>query len=495
MRSRKYLLLAMLAITALWIACSNEKTASVQMVSGLPINTSSKEAVAAFQEAMQMTDEANNKKARVAFEKAIALDSNMTMAYLYRANISQSAKDYMDDLARAKSHLEGGSEWEKIYYDFQQTFASNDWDKRLDLVQKLVAAYPNSARAQVELGYVYQTNNEAPKERTAFEKAISLDPTWIGGYNALAGSYLFSEPKDFKKAETNALKMVELAPKSAAAQILLGDVYRAQDDLEKARTAYAKAVELSPDEATGYYKEGHANSFLGKFDEARSNYIEGAKHDENNTGAMVFVAGTYLYAGDHKSAMQSLMDNAAKVDASGDSKSMKAGNKLNYLYSCAIACFHNGDIPHLREVVSMMEGPSNQVAADVGTSEEGIMQKTYSLYWLALADAWEGKLDSARAKAEQIKSLVAPVKLPSKLYDYEMAMGYINMKENKYADALIHFEKANPNSIYTKYWMAKANEAAGNKDKANALYKEIAIYNFNGTEYAVIREEARKKAL
>jgi hypothetical protein len=37
-----------------------------------------------------------------------------------------------------------------------------------------------------------------------------------------------------------------------------------------------------------------------------------------------------------------------------------------------------------------------------------------------------------------------------------------------------------PLSVYTKYCLAKSNEAAGNKDKAEALYKDISTYNFNG---------------
>ena len=127
--------------------------------------------------------------------------------------------------------------------------------------------------------------------------------------------------------------------------------------MEKARTAYAKAVELEPDVAVAYYKEGHVNSFLGKYDEARQNYMDGAKHDDDNTGAMMNIAYTYLYAGDNQTAMQTFMDNAAKLDTSGMSKSKIAGRKLGYLNNCATVCLHMGDVAHLKEVVGMMQGP------------------------------------------------------------------------------------------------------------------------------------------
>ena len=292
--------------------------------------------------------------------------TSLAIAYLFRGNVAQSAQEFMDDMNKAKTHLDGASDWEKMYYDYQNTFVNNDWNKRLEVTQKIVAAYPDAARAQVDLGNTYTGNNQHDKARVAYQKAIELDPKWVGGYNALWGSYIFSDPKDLKKGEENALKVVELAPKSSNAQVVLGDTYRAQNDMEKARTAYTKAIELEPDVATAYYKRGHVNSFLGKYDEARQDYMEGAKHDDDNTGAMTNIAYTYLYAGDHQMAMQTFMDNAAKLDASGKSKSKIAGQKLDYLCNCATVCLHSGDIAHLKEVVLMMQESSDQVATISG---------------------------------------------------------------------------------------------------------------------------------
>lgn len=41
--------------------------------------------------------------------------------------------------------------------------------------------------------------------------------------------------------------------------------------------------------------------------------------------------------------------------------------------------------------------------------------------------------------------------------------------------------------------LAKANKAAGNKDKAMAEYKEVAAYNFNDIRNALVRSEVKKK--
>lgn len=493
-KSQSYLLFALLPVLFLLAACGSEKTASSAKVTDIPVTSKSKEAIAAFQEGLAFADDNNGIKARAAFTKAIQLDPNLAIAYMYRSNFAQSAKEGMDDLAGAKAHLDSASEWEKMYYDYENTFVTSDWNKRLEIVQKIAVTYPDAARAQVDLGTTYAQGNQTDKERDAFQKAIALDPKWPGGYTALSNSYLFSEPKDFKKAEENASKVVELSPKSSNAQIALGDCYRAQNDLEKARTAYIKAVELNPDEPVAYYKKGHVNSFLGKFDEARNDYMEGAKHDVDNTGAMLDIGNTYLYAGDHKAALQSFMDNAAKLDGSGASKSKNAFNKLGYLFPCALISFHDGDAAKLRETITMIQAPSDQVAADVGSPEEKAQQKANLLFWSVLADAVDGKLDDAKTKAEEMKTTLDAIKTPTKLQGYEMVMGFICMKEKKYADAISHLEKTNPTDIYAKYWLAMADEGAGNKDKALEIYKQLAVYNFNSPDYALIRSEAKKKA-
>ena len=110
----------------------------------------------------------------------------------------------------------------------------------------------------------------------------------------------------------------------------------------------------------------------------------------------------------------------------------------------------------------------------------------------------QGDYDAPKAAAEQIKSTVKPITDPKKLDQYHFALGYIAYRQKNYADAVSHFEIAHPDlSVYTKYWLAKSNEAAGNKDKAEALYKDISTYNFNGIDYALVRNEvvSRKPAM
>ena len=460
----------------------------------LSASSQSGEASQSFTQALELLDQGDGQKARVLFIKAIGQDPKMAIAYIFKGNTDLTPKEFADDMNKAKENLAGASDWEKLYYDYSATFLTNDWSKRLELAKKMTTTFPKAARAQVELGSTYANGNQDANARTAFQKAVELDPKWVGGYSALVNSYLFSEPKNFKKAEEMAVKAVGLAPTSPGLQILLGDCYRAQNDLQKARDAYSKAIELDPSAPVAYYKKGHANSFLGNLDEARQNYRDGAKHDERKFGDVTNIGNTYLYGGDHKMASQYLTDQCAKIDASGDSKDKITIAKIICLDACATIAMHDGDAAKLKELVVMMEPISAEIGNDVGTEEGKLTEKGNMLYWQAIAAAADGKFDAAKAKAEEIKSTVDPIKDPTKLNGYEFALGYISMKQKNYKDAISHFEKTNPSlSVYNKYWLAVANEAAGNKVKANSLYKEIADYNFNEVGYALIRNDVKKK--
>lgn len=500
---KKNLRFLMLPFFVFFITCNeaanNKEEAENNMEKDSPKNTDiiasskSKEAMASFQEALAALDLNDGKKARNAFTKAIEQDPSMGISYLYRANTATSSKEYADDINAGKLKLDGASNWEKLYAEYQSTNLGGDRKKGLEILQNIATAYPDMARAQNDLGNGFAGNNQFDKAREQYQKAIKLNPSWVGGYASLATSFMFNEPKDLKKAEENSLKVVELAPKSSGAQITLGDCYRAQNDFTKAKAAYAKAIGLDPTAPEGYYKEGHANIYLGNFDEARKNYTDAGNNDVQKSFAIMNTAYSYLYQNNTAAALKGLMDGAMKNDTVSANKNKSDNDKSNYLTTSAIIAIHNGDAAALKKLVPMILPLSERLTNDLGTPEAKIFVQADKLNWESLLACTEGKFDEAIAKAEAMKVAIDPIKDDRKLEGYHYNMGLISMKQKKYADAVTHFEKADANNIYHKYWLAKANEAAGNKEKAITLFKDVAAYNFNDVGNALVREEVKKK--
>jgi tetratricopeptide (TPR) repeat protein len=459
----------------------------------IPATTQSKEALASFRQGVTLMDQGDGQKARTFFMKAIEQDPKMAIAYIFKSGTDFTNKEFADDMANAKSNLEGVTDWEKWYYDYTATFLSSDWNKRLQISQQIATAFPDAARPQVDLGITYSNGKDETKARECFRKAVTLEPKWVGGYNALVMSYLFMDPKDPKQAEENAMKVVELAPSSPGAEIALGDCYRAQNDLAKARDSYSKAIELDPNVSEAYYKKGHANTFLGNFDEARQNYMDGGKHDESSTSSTQFIAYTYLYAGDFKTAMNWLYDQASKLNPSGDASGKTNSAKMMCLQDCAGIAMFTNDAAKLKEIIGMLEPLSLQMGDDLGTSEGKITQKAQILGHQAILATLEGNYDMAKSKAEEMKTLLEPITDPGKLDNYEFTLGFINLKQKNASEAINHLEKSRMTNVLNKYFLAMACEASGNKEKANALYKELSDYNFNGLDYALVRSDVKKK--
>lgn len=481
-----------LVLAALFFLISST-TGSAQptKTKGLMFTTSSNEALMTFREGLKYNDIGDSKKARMYFQKAIEQDSKFAIAYVYRAMYTSTPQEFVYFLQKAKENLSNTNDWEKLMYEYIETELKNDMDKRLSLAQRMVTDYPEGARAYVYLGNAYAGRSDYAKARQNYQKAVLVDPNWPGGYTALVNSYLFEPPKDFKQAENSATKLVSLAP-ATASFILLGDVYRAENDLRKAQQMYSRAVQTDPESPTAFLKRGHAYTFLGEYDKARSDYQEAKALDVTPIMSLQFNAFTYLYQGQPEQALDQLMKDAENVSQNVN-EGAAASAKFNLLSMAAMVAFHIRDAQKLQEIIMAMEPLSVEMGTNVGTMEAAQMQKAGMLYWEGIVKALNKDFAGATMKADELKAAVQAIKSPRKLEDYEALMGTISMLQNNYKDAVSHFSKTDNTNVYNRYCLAKAYEGSGQKDKANKIYKEIAIDNFNTIGFALIRNELKGK--
>src|SRR5207247_11031839 len=102
---------------------------------------------------------------------------------------------------------------------------------------------------------------------------------------------------------------------------------------------------------------------------------------------------------------------------------------------------------------------------------------------------------TAPAKADAAMKLVATDANPRKNEPAHDLMGYSALQQKKYLEAIDHYKQANPNDIYVRYNMALAQQGAGHAGEARRMFKEVAIYNFNNVNYALIRADAISKSM
>jgi tetratricopeptide (TPR) repeat protein len=83
---------------------------------------------------------------------------------------------------------------------------------------------------------------------------------------------------------------------------------------------------------------------------------------------------------------------------------------------------------------------------------------------------------------------------PRKLEGYYGLLGLTALLQKDYKAAVENYKKSDLTVIYNKYHLAESLENAGQKEEAIKLYKDIAGWNFNSVDYALVRKDAIKRS-
>jgi tetratricopeptide (TPR) repeat protein len=462
----------------------------------IPVTTKSDEARTHFEQGRALLDSGKTNEARPHFQKALELDPDFAYAHLNLANVSNSLEEFKTGVEKAAGRAAGASEGEQLLIAIAETFLSNDADKRQELGQKLVAAYPKSPRAWLALAGAHASRNEIAQARDAMSKASELAPDFFLPYRNLGFSYLFSEPRDPVKALAAMQKVAELQPKSDQAFVDLGDAYRATAELEKARDAYSKATELDPKNALAAIKKGHINSFLGDYADARKDFEKSVELADKpqKPNYSNYRAFTHLHEDNPKAAVAELWEIAGKVDGMGLSESEANGVKIFTLTNLATVAQHESMADELEKAVSQLRELFLAQAKLVDRPNFVKAQKAAAAIWEGTLAAVKADYEAAVRKAEENKQLVADNDNPARFQGYHGLMGFIALKQGQHQKAVEHLRQANLNSQLAKFHLGLALEGAGQTDEARRVFQEIAGFNFNSVDFALLRREAMKKA-
>lgn len=464
----------------------NEATAE------LPVNTDSEEALEAFEEGLEYFDNGNSRKARAKFDETLQHDPDFVSAQMYRSYTANSAKDWATNREKFMSMREKANDAELMMMDATEANMKSDVDKELEISQKMVEKYPESARPQDNLAIYYNSIDEEEKAREHWKKALELNPEFVPAMASLGASYLFDSPKDKEQAKKYFDMLVKTAPNAPRSHILMGDYYRDRDQLDQALASYEKAASLDPEDEIALAKSGHANSILGNYEEARKNFRDAREVSEFGTNLSA-EANTYVYEGNSKEALKFIDEGAKSLDSLDIPESNKNIGKFQASITAAHIALHNGDAKSLEQIVNNMKPISRQLTSDANSPVITANQNALLNYWDTMLLATNKKYDAALEKAETIKTAVDSINNPDKLHPYHRAMAIIYYKMGDTEKALEHIEQSDEDYIQNKYWKAKIHEKAGNTEEAMALYEEIAEERFNSIEFALIRQEVDQK--
>lgn len=476
------------------VVAVSEKGGSLAGAEEIPVTTASASAKTHFILGQRLLDVGRPREAREYFRLAVEQDPGFAYGYLNLAAAAASAPEFKENLDRAAANLTGKSEGERLLVEINRTFLDNNAERRVELAEQLVKTHPSSARAWIVLGNAQGALNRHEIARTAYGKAIELEPKMFLAQTAAGFSYLFNEPRDLSKAKRHMEQAIASDPQEAKGYEQLGDVYRAMNQLEQARAAYSQAVEKDPKLAVAVLKKGHINSFLGNYDEARASYdaaiADGQEVEKTTYG--VFRAYASVHAAQPGAAIEELIGVARSAEKTAPAKQVN-GAKTFALVSALQIALHNDLLDDADRVLGLYAPVVRADAKAVNDAGNTRLTEAAILSWESQLAARRGDFAKALAKAKEHKALAEQDQNPRRLETFHSLLGLIELRKKAFAEAISHYRQADLTDVYQKYHLALALEGAGQAAEARKLFQDVATWNFNSVGFALTRRDAMKR--
>src|SRR4030095_6982098 len=231
------------------------------------------------------------------FDKAIAIDPNFALAELNRANVSPTAKEFFDHLKKAVTLSDKASEGERLLIQATEAGANGNPARQKELLEKLVAAYPNDERAHFNLGGFFCGKQNFTQVISHYKKATDPPPNYSPAYNILG--YAYRQNEQYPEAEAAFKKYIELIPGDPNPYDSYAELLLKMGRFDDAITQYNKALAIDPNFVNSYFGIAACLAYEGKASDASAELqkiTEKARSDgERRTalfGQMVVAADT-----------------------------------------------------------------------------------------------------------------------------------------------------------------------------------------------------------
>ena len=234
------------------------------------VTTISMEAYRYYQEGRENFRKLYYDDARIAFEKAVELDPDFSMAYYYLAlvnaeRLNKEASDTALKRAQALSHKATEKERLRIEAYYARRI-ENDPEKSFRILRQIAERYPKEKEIIYDLGVRYEVRGDSNQAIKEHSRALELDPDYGLAHNQLG--YIYLDTGDYAKAVEHFQKYAALSPGEANPLDSLAEAYFRWGKLDEAATKYKDALKIKPDFESAIFSIGYIHALKEEYDEA-----------------------------------------------------------------------------------------------------------------------------------------------------------------------------------------------------------------------------------
>ncbi|MEP0771233.1 tetratricopeptide repeat-containing serine protease family protein [Trichocoleus sp. ST-U1] len=223
--------------------------------------------------------------ALAAYDKAIALKPDYSVAWYNRGIALRNLKRYEDAIASYDKAIalkpDDADAWTSRGIALSNL---KRYEDALASYDKAIAFKPDDSAAWYNRGYALDDLQRYEDAIASYDKAIALKPddsaTWYNRGIAL------KKLQRYEDAIASYDKAIALKPDDADAWTSRGIALRKLQRYEDAIASYDKAIALNPDDADAWINQGYALELLRRYDKALESYNTAIKFDPNNQTAI-----------------------------------------------------------------------------------------------------------------------------------------------------------------------------------------------------------------
>jgi tetratricopeptide (TPR) repeat protein len=401
-------------------------------------------------------------------EKALEIDPEFAMAYLYLA-FAQTGygtafmdpfldrSPYFKTIAKARELSGKVTEKERLYIGLLEAFSETDMDRMYDLSKEFIEIYPKEKVGYFFHSQVHLMRRDFLKAAETLEKVLQMDPAFAQAYNLLAYCYAYMQNR------------------------------------KEATSAARKFIALIPDRFNAYHSGWEAHVMTGMYDEAIQIMEEaGANVPDRLLRSSRYIGRSYLLKGDvskareifHRLQSQWYLSFCSMFEGKyteafsivdGILKSAQEEKNLRGEWSAR---------RRLALILSLQK--KYKEAIEEIAKAEKLTQKAFGseyLPWSVLLDYVNamiliemGDYEKAKAFAESIQKKIQDNELDIILMDFYyflLAEFYIAQNEVQMAAAILEKFTIVAGFTSAHYWhiLARIHELQGNWDEAIEIYE------------------------
>jgi tetratricopeptide (TPR) repeat protein len=193
------------------------------------------------------------------------------------------------------------------------------------IVQALVRSLPNSATIQTELGLLELRRKNLGAARSAFEKALTIEPDFLDALNALTRIDL-QKSKPAARARIDAA--VERNPQNTRILVLAASTYAVLRDFPRAELLLKRAIEADPSNLRAYGALAQVYEAQQRLDEAIAEYQRAAKRQPQSVAIQTTI-GMLLERQNKTNEAKTVYEQVLDKDP----QNAAAANNLAWIYA------------------------------------------------------------------------------------------------------------------------------------------------------------------